>query len=153
MPSWTEEEAEQRARQAEATLRGEAAAELLRWFQKGDAVAWSDDLQSAERLRVSLAALTRLRTCTNDGRLCLEHAGPPAKAPAGCHPWFSLPGRRRAGTVVLFGHWSRLGLLQTPQAIGLDTGCLWGGALSAMRLEDRHLFQEPVAETDRISPD
>jgi bis(5'-nucleosyl)-tetraphosphatase (symmetrical) len=153
MPSWTEEHAEELARDVQETLRSERAWELLRWFQEGHPVVWSDDLKSVERLRVSLAVLTRLRTCTSDGRLCLEHAGPPAEAPAGCHPWFSLPGRRSAGTVVLFGHWSTLGLLQTPQAIGLDTGCLWGGALSAMRLEDRRIFQEPAAPADRISVD
>ncbi len=153
MPSWTEQEAEQMARRVEYALRGNEAAELLRWFQKDDAVVWRDDLKSVEHLRVSLAVLTRLRTCTGDGRLCLEYTGPPAEAPAGCHPWFSLPGRRSADTVVLFGHWSTLGLLQTPGAIGLDTGCLWGGTLSAMRLEDRYVFQEPAAEADRISLD
>jgi len=152
VPSWTEEQAEQLARILESALRGGAAAELLRRFETGHPVAWSDDLQPAEKLRVSLAALTRLRTCTSDGRLCLEHAGPPTAAPAGCHPWFSLPGRRSINTVVLFGHWSTLGLLQTPQAIGLDTGCVWGGVLSAIRLEDRQLFQEPAVEGDHISP-
>lgn len=152
LPCWTEELAAQAAQAVESALQGSEAAELLRWFQKGDAVVWNDNLQPAERLRVSLAALTRLRTCTRDGRLCLEYAGPPAEAPDDCHPWFSLPGRRSHDTVVLFGHWSRLGLLQTPHAIGLDTGCLWGGTLSAIRLEDRQIFQEPAVETDSISP-
>jgi bis(5'-nucleosyl)-tetraphosphatase (symmetrical) len=97
---------------------------------------WRDDLQGAERLRVVVNALTRLRFCGVDGVMDFDTKDSADAAPPGFMPWFEVPGRRSAGTPVAFGHWSTLGLLQGPGVLGLDTGCVWGGCLSAARLLD-----------------
>jgi bis(5'-nucleosyl)-tetraphosphatase (symmetrical) len=95
---------------------------------------WDDTLTGADRLRVIVNALTRLRFCTPEGVMDLKASGRPDQAPPGLLPWFDVPGRRSAGHVVAFGHWSTLGLLRRPDLIALDTGCVWGGCLSALRL-------------------
>lgn len=129
LPAWTVDEAEARAREVEALLAQGRLAELL------------GDSRPARSLRV----LTRLRTCRDDGRLC-DFDGAPEDAPDGCQPWFSSPKRRSTEVTVLFGHWSALGLHLGADAIGLDTGCVWGRTLTALRLEDRAVFSEPARE-------
>lgn len=94
------------------------------------------------KLRTVLDGLTRLRTCSKDGEMCLDYAGPPGDAPKGCRPWFELTSLPD-GVTVYFGHWASLGLYLGTNAIGLDSGCVWGRELTAMRLEDREIFQEP----------
>lgn len=111
------------------------------WGNQPD--AWRDDLRGWDRLRVIVNAMTRLRFCTPAGRMELGRKGPPGSAPPGTLPWFAAPGRASATHTVIFGHWSALGLHLEPNLAGLDTGCLWGGSLTALRLEDRHLFQVP----------
>src|SRR5690606_14407046 len=96
---------------------------------------WDDALVGADRLRVVVNALTRLRFCTPEGVMDLQASGRPDQAPAGLLPWFDVPGRRTAGACIAFGHWSTLGYLRRPDIIALDTGCVWGGCLSALRLE------------------
>lgn len=93
------------------------------------------------RLRRALEALTSLRMCTVDGVAC-DYSGPPATAPAGCLPWFEVPGRRSADTTVVCGHWAALGLRLQPGLVALDTGCVWGGALTAVRLDDGSIFSQ-----------
>jgi bis(5'-nucleosyl)-tetraphosphatase (symmetrical) len=87
-----------------------------------------------------------MRTLQEDGRMCPEFSGPPKDAPKGCVPWFAVPGRKSAGSLVIFGHWAALGLWVGEGVIGLDSGCAWGQALTALRLEDLKLFQEPAVE-------
>ncbi|MBF5007052.1 symmetrical bis(5'-nucleosyl)-tetraphosphatase [Diaphorobacter caeni] len=105
---------------------------------------WSDDLRGADRLRVIINALTRLRFCSCDGVMDFDSTESAATPPDGLMPWFDVPGRRTADTLVAFGHWSTLGLVNRPHLLALDTGCIWGGCLSAMRigtsLADRELF-------------
>jgi bis(5'-nucleosyl)-tetraphosphatase (symmetrical) len=96
---------------------------------------WSESLSGPDRLRFTVNCLTRLRLCTADGRLLLRHKGPLADAPAGALAWFRVPGRRSAGTRVLFGHWSALGYYDGDGVVSLDTGCVWGGQLTAVRLD------------------
>jgi bis(5'-nucleosyl)-tetraphosphatase (symmetrical) len=138
LPSWTEEEAERRARALEAALRDPG--------RRGELLAWpapervEPDL--AERRR-DLAAFSRLRALTRDERPC-RHTGPPEDAPAGCRPWFDWPHARRPSTTIVFGHWAALGLLVRPDAIALDTGAAWGGSLTAVRLEDRRIVSLEV---------
>jgi bis(5'-nucleosyl)-tetraphosphatase (symmetrical) len=124
LPGWSLEEAEALARKAEKRLRDERLRRMGR------------------RLQRAIDALTRLRTCTPAGEMCLEYTGPPEDAPPGCRPWFELAEIPDEVT-IFFGHWSSLGLYLGNNAIGLDTGCVWGGALTAMRVEDRKLFHEP----------
>jgi bis(5'-nucleosyl)-tetraphosphatase (symmetrical) len=104
---------------------------------------WSPALTGADRLRFTVNCLTRLRYCTAEGQLRPKLKGPPEQAPLDALPWFSVPGRAAAMERVVFGHWSALGLLRTPTALGLDTGCVWGGRLTAVRLEaDRRVAPE-----------
>jgi bis(5'-nucleosyl)-tetraphosphatase (symmetrical) len=96
---------------------------------------WSPGLTGPERLRFTVNCLTRLRFLTEDGRLLLSYKGPPDGAPSGARPWFRMPGRRSADTRILFGHWSALGFYESDGVVSLDTGCVWGGALTAVRLD------------------
>jgi len=96
---------------------------------------YSPTLAGADRLRFTVNCLTRLRLCSPDGRLLLEHKGPLSKAPPGALPWFRVPGRRTAHDRVVFGHWSALGYYDADGVLGLDTGCAWGGTLTARRLD------------------
>jgi bis(5'-nucleosyl)-tetraphosphatase (symmetrical) len=129
-PDWTIEDAERRARAVEACLRGGRLGDLL----SGRERALADDL----------SVLTRIRTLYPDGTLA-DYDGPPAGAPTGALPWFAHPRRSRDATIV-FGHWAALGLHMRDGVIGLDTGCVWGRALTAVRLEDRAIYCEPNAE-------
>lgn len=97
--------------------------------------AWSEDLQGEARQRVIINALTRLRFCSASGEMEFATKEGAGAAPEGYMPWFDVPGRLTADTVVAFGHWSTLGLINRPNLIALDTGCVWGGCLSAMRVD------------------
>jgi bis(5'-nucleosyl)-tetraphosphatase (symmetrical) len=141
-PEWSLDEAEALAWEAQEALRSRKRYSLLEWFEDSEPRRWSDSLDGPERLRLTVDVLTRIRTVKVTGDLCLEFAGPPDQAPEGCVPWFErseLP----AGSTVLFGHWAALGLHLGRNAIGLDTGCAWGRSLTALRLEDRQVFEEP----------
>jgi bis(5'-nucleosyl)-tetraphosphatase (symmetrical) len=98
--------------------------------------AWRDDLQGSERHRVIINALTRLRFCSPQGEMEFATKEGAGAAPEGYMPWFDVPGRLTADITVAFGHWSTLGLINRPNLIALDTGCVWGGCLSAMRVDD-----------------
>ena len=124
LPGWSLDEAESLARKAEKKLRDARLAPL------------------GKSMRTVVDAFTRLRTCNEAGDMCLEFAGPPEQAPKGYRPWFELADIP-AGATVVFGHWASLGLHLGTNTVGLDTGCVWGGALTALRLEDRQLFHEP----------
>lgn len=135
-PTWTVAIAEAEARRVEAALRADPAAFFSQMY--GDQPdQWSGELHGVERLRFTVNCLTRLRFCTAEGRLLPKLKGPPATAPADALPWFAVPGRAAAAERVVFGHWSALGLLRSPTALGLDTGCVWGGRLTAVRLDSR----------------
>lgn len=96
---------------------------------------WTPGLAGYDRLRFAVNCLTRLRYCTAEGRLLMKPKGPPHEAPAGALPWFRVPGRRSAGSRILFGHWSALGWHAADGVVSLDTGCVWGGRLTALRLD------------------
>lgn len=141
LPHWTPELAADLARDLEPVLRDPARRRLLLERSRGA----PQDPRWASR-RAALAAFTGLRTCTADGEPC-KFKGPPEDAPPGCSPWFEVPGRRSAGLTVVFGHWAAMGRRLAPAAIGLDSGCVWGGSLSAVRLEDRVVFEQRALET------
>lgn len=145
LPAWTLEEAQQLAREAEAALRGPKPRRFLE-AMAGAAPYWTDDLDPEDRSRVAIQALTRLRTTRKDGRSIEEFSGPPERAPEDCRPWFELWDSQAAEVTVVFGHWAALGLRIQPGFMALDTGCVWGGMLTAARLEDGEVFQEPLAD-------
>jgi len=146
LPQWTAARTLALAAEVEAVLRGADWAAFMHRMYGNQPDVWHDDLQGADRLRVIVNALTRLRFCSADGRMEFATKDRAADgAPPGYLPWFDVPGRRTAGDVVAFGHWSTLGRLARPDLIALDTGCVWGGCLSAARLgatpRERELIQ------------
>jgi bis(5'-nucleosyl)-tetraphosphatase (symmetrical) len=133
-PDWTLAEAESVAREVERALRDDAAGLLDSMY--GDAPdRWSASLAGEERLRFIVNCLTRLRFVDHKGRLVLSHKGTIGDAPKGAIPWFRHPERATRKDVLVFGHWSALGYLSEPGLLCLDTGCVWGGALTAQRLD------------------
>ena len=141
LPQWTVAQARAMAGEVEAKLVAPDWRELLANMWGSEPAAWRDDLTGWPRLRVIVNAMTRMRFCTRDGTMDFRGKGEVSKAPKGCLPWFDLPGRRSADSVLVTGHWSALGLKISPNLLAIDSGCLWGGALTAIRLEDRAVFQ------------
>jgi bis(5'-nucleosyl)-tetraphosphatase (symmetrical) len=146
-PAWTAAEVERLARDVEGRLRGEKAAKLLATVDEKTAERWREGLAGHERARLALAGLARLRTLDARHRMCPDFSGPPELAPRGCRPWFSVPGRRSAGATVICGHWAALGLYLKDGIAGLDTGCAWGGELTALRLDDWRVFRQPAVDS------
>ena len=144
LPQWDADQVLRLAAEVETVLRGPGLADFLATMYGNEPAKWDESLQGADRLRVIVNALTRLRFCTPEGRMDLKASGGPAAAPPGCLPWFELPARRTAGVPIAFGHWSTLGYLQRPDLLSLDTGCVWGGCLSAVRLASRGASQSLV---------
>ncbi len=139
-PCWGPDEAGRLARDAQGALASPERRRLLAAFDDPPA-RWADDLAPLERRAFVLAALTLIRMVGADGSPCLGFSGPPEDAPPGCVPWYDAPGRASAGATVVCGHWAALGLHRAPGVVALDSGCAWGGPLSAVRLEDGLLFQ------------
>lgn len=138
LPHWTPRRAEKLARSTEKKLRrGKMLASLL-----GPRPVGSKEAREARKV---LEVLTRIRTLGADGKLS-TYSGPPGDAPAGSVPWFSHPRRRQTKSEILFGHWAALGLHSEAGTYCLDSGCAWGGHLSALRLEDHQVFQQKVIE-------
>jgi len=134
-PQWDLATAQACAREVETALRGPEYARFLEQMYGDQPDRWSDTLAGWDRLRFITNCLTRMRYCDVEGRLDLDAKGSPGAQPAGLVPWFRVPGRRHAGLRVVFGHWSQLGLMLEEEVIALDTGCVWGGALTAARLD------------------
>ena len=136
-PQWTVKQAIKRAREVEQVLQSPDCVEFLRKMYGNEPLVWSDELQGMERLRVITNYLTRMRYCTKDGVLDLESKGAsPNLGEQKVSAWFSHPNRKAAKDKILFGHWASIeGHTDSPNAIGLDTGCVWGGALSLYQLE------------------
>jgi bis(5'-nucleosyl)-tetraphosphatase (symmetrical) len=150
-PGWSAVEAEERAGELEAALRGPDWRKFLAQMYGNEPLRWSPDLHGQERLRFIANTLTRTRYLHPDGSLEFQHKLGLHTAPANLTPWFDFPGRASTDVRILFGHWSTLGLLIREDVIALDTGCLWGGALTAFRLDDEQCFQ--VRCTARGMPD
>jgi len=146
LPQWSVGEAKALAQEVESALRGAGRRDFLAAMYGNRPDCWSEGLKGFDRLRVIVNAMTRMRLCTPGGRMEFSHKGEPANYPAGYLPWFDVPLRKSAASTVICGHWSALGLKVEHNLLGLDTGCLWGGALTAVRLEDRTIFQVSCAE-------
>ncbi|WIM04870.1 MAG: symmetrical bis(5'-nucleosyl)-tetraphosphatase [Candidatus Nitricoxidivorans perseverans] len=146
LPQWDVARAASLAEEAAAALACPGYRDFLAHMWGSEPLAWRDDLSGWDRLRVVINAMTRMRFVTADGKMELRaqgSKGPPERGPAGCLPWYDAPGRRSADHTLIFGHWSALGLKLGKNLLALDSGCLWGGSLTAVRLEDRRVFQLP----------
>ena len=149
-PQWSAAQTVALAAEVEAVLRGPGWIDFLAQMYGNEPDRWDDALTGVARLRCIVNVLTRMRLCAPDGRMDFKEKES-AGAPPGSSllPWFDLPGRRSVDATVVFGHWSALGLLLRPDVIGLDSGCVWGGHLTALCLDDHRLLQVDCPEYRR----
>jgi bis(5'-nucleosyl)-tetraphosphatase (symmetrical) len=140
LPQWSVEKALSLARELERALAAPHYREFLKNMYGSRPDEWDDSLAGWDRLRVIVNAMTRLRFCTAAGKM--EFRAKAAQPPAGYDAWYAF---RHEKKTIVCGHWSALGLKLTSKLAALDSGCVWGGSLSALRLEDRALFQVPCA--------
>lgn len=140
LPEWDVPTALDLAAEVEAALRAPDYKTFLADLYGNEPARWQAGLRGIERLRLTINVLTRMRMLSNDGALDFDYKGHPDEAPRDLTPWFELP-RASGSTAVVFGHWSALGLMLRDDLLALDSGCVWGRQLSAVRLEDRALFQ------------
>jgi bis(5'-nucleosyl)-tetraphosphatase (symmetrical) len=135
IPQWSVKEVLARAHEVEKALRGPRPEKFLAAMYGRKPNLWSNDLRSNDRLRFITNCLTRIRYRTANGRLDFDEKLAPKHAGRKLQPWFAAHNRKTSDTRIVFGHWSTLGLLDKPGLLGLDTGCVWGGALTAVRLD------------------
>lgn len=141
LPKWTVKKTLSLAGEVEHALRSDNWAKSLQKMYGDEPTHWKNGHTGAKRLRVIINALTRLRMCNPKGHMALSVKSSPKDRTDDLIPWFDMPDRQTKDVTVVFGHWSTLGLMNRPDAICLDTGCVWGGHLTAMRLQDRRLIQ------------
>ena len=135
LPAWTATKTIAYAAEVECLLQSADMRDFLAVMYGNAPARWSESLQGLDRIRVIVNALTRLRFCTTDGTMEFETKDSAQAAPAGYMPWFEVPGRKTAKVTMAFGHWSTLGWLGRTDVLAMDTGCVWGGCLSALRVE------------------
>jgi bis(5'-nucleosyl)-tetraphosphatase (symmetrical) len=138
VPQWDLADTLAAAAEVEDVLRGPALPDFLHSMYGNEPARWDPDLAGTARLRLTVNVLTRLRFCSASGEMDFKTKDGAGAAPEGFMPWFDVPGRRTADVPMAFGHWSTLGLLNRPQLLGLDTGCVWGGRLTAARIDGGH---------------
>jgi bis(5'-nucleosyl)-tetraphosphatase (symmetrical) len=152
LPQWDVATALVLSSEIEALLKSDDLADFLPHMYGNEPRQWRDDLQGSERLRCAINGFTRLRFCTPEGVMDFESKEGAGTHPEGCLPWFDVPSRRTQGTPVAFGHWSTLGLINRDDLLSLDTGCVWGGQLTAARLHPsgkRDIIQIPCAQAQK----
>jgi bis(5'-nucleosyl)-tetraphosphatase (symmetrical) len=134
LPSWDLAQSLSLAQEAQTVLRGPGLGGFLRVMYGNLPKAWDDRLAGHDRIRLIVNAFTRLRFCSADGEMEFNSTESAANAPEGFMPWFDVPGRKSVNTTIAFGHWSTLGWQDRANTFSLDTGCVWGGCLSALKL-------------------
>jgi len=143
LPQWTVARARELAAEVEAAMRGPRYRGLLASMYGDKPRRWRDDLEGFDRLRVVINAMTRLRVVDDEGHMVLSFKGEPGETHEGLAPWFDFPRRASRDHTVICGHWSALGLFVRHDVVCLDSGCVWGNSLSAIRLSDRSVFSVP----------
>ena len=141
------------AAEVEELLQSPALPDFLQTMYGDEPDRWSAGLTGYARAKFAINALTRLRFCDAKGRMDFKAKDGAETAPAGFMPWFDVPGRKTAGVPIAFGHWSTLGFLERPDLLSLDTGCVWGGKLTAVRIDDgqRELIQVDCEQAQKPS--
>jgi bis(5'-nucleosyl)-tetraphosphatase (symmetrical) len=149
LPQWSAQRTLEVGAEVQQVLSGPRWMDFVRVMYGNEPARWDEGLSGADRLRVIVNALTRLRFCTPDGTMDFRAKQGADSPPPGHLPWFDVPGRASDDVTVVFGHWSTLGLVMRPNLLALDTGCVWGGALTAVRLGDRGIAQVRCAAAMR----
>ena len=148
VPQWDLQQTTEVAQEAEAILKSDAFHDFLDVMYGNQPDQWSDDLEGHDRIRFIINCLTRLRYCSKSGRMDFKCKGAPGSEPKGIHPWFCIKNRKLKKEKILFGHWSTVSLGDIDDfgiynVYPLDTGCVWGGTLTAIRLEDETWYSVP----------
>jgi bis(5'-nucleosyl)-tetraphosphatase (symmetrical) len=141
LPQWSIDEAEKLAHEVETGLRSPSYKDVLHALYPSKHLQWSSGLTGATRLATIIKVLTRLRACSADGLMESSYSGPPDHIPTGFLPWFKIENLGRRDTTIICGHWASLGLYCEDNVLAIDSGCVWGRQLTAMRLEDQKVFQ------------
>lgn len=149
LPQWDVNQALAYAKEVETALQSDTYGDFLLNMYGNTPNAWQDDLTGYDRLRVITNVMTRMRVCTADGALDFSFKGGLVDVPKGFTPWFDLPNRASKNQAIIVGHWSALGLHQSNNVYALDTGCLWGGHLTAMCLETKQVTQVASKKKDK----
>lgn len=154
VPQWSRDDTLALAAEVETVLRGADLSDFLHEMYGNEPARWDPSLTGTARLRFTVNVLTRLRFCSADGEMDFKTKDGMGAAPAGFMPWFDVPGRRTVDVPVAFGHWSTLGLLDRPTLLGLDTGCIWGGRLTAARVDGtaRDIIQVDCEQAQKPGP-
>ncbi|WP_440223512.1 symmetrical bis(5'-nucleosyl)-tetraphosphatase [Dokdonella sp. MW10] len=150
-PRWDIEQAERVAREIETRLRADDYRRLLRQMFGNKPDTWSGKLRGIERLRAGINVLTRMRFCDVRGRIAFAEKGAPGTQRPGVYPWFEVPGQAKREMRIVCGHWSTLGLFAGLGVYAIDTGCVWGGALTALRLDEEKPYVVDI-KSDRPPP-
>jgi bis(5'-nucleosyl)-tetraphosphatase (symmetrical) len=143
LPQWTIDEAEKLAHEVEAGLQGPCYRDILRALYPSKHLQWSSSLTGPTRLATIMKVLTRLRACSPDGQMESSYNGHPDRIPRGYFPWFKGENQWSRDTTIVCGHWAALGLHCDKHVLAIDSGCVWGRQLTAVRLKDRAVFQVP----------
>lgn len=143
VPQWGVEQTLACAGEVEKVLRGPKSGKFFSRMNKNLVRRWREDRTGWKRRRLISNILTRMRFCDQNGKILFRASGPPASQRGSYKPWFKQKHRKTRKVMVVFGHWAALGLYMKKRVVCLDSGCVWGGRLSALRLEDRALFQVP----------
>ena len=143
LPQWTPDFAQALADECAEIISGKQWKTLGAKLYGDSPNKWGADLKQPGRFRVAVNALTRMRACTAAGEMIFPFAGKPNELPPNGMAWFDAPEKMWGECRVIFGHWSALGFVSRPNLLALDTGCFWGGTLTAVRLEDGEIFSVP----------
>ena len=143
VPQWTLEQTLACSAEVEHALRSKKSGKFFSRMNKNLVRRWREDRSGWKRRRLISNILTRLRFCDSNGKILSSASGPPGSQPTPYRPWFKHKNRQTRKITIAFGHWAALGLHLKKHLLCLDSGCVWGGRLSALRLEDRQLFQVP----------
>ncbi|UXI67445.1 symmetrical bis(5'-nucleosyl)-tetraphosphatase [Tahibacter amnicola] len=146
-PRWTLAQAQRAAREVERQLRGPDHARLMRSMFGNKPAVWSGRLKGIERMRASINVLTRLRYCDVRGRIAFGEKGAPGTQQPGLYPWYEVPGMVKRETRIVCGHWSALGRFSGLGIYAIDTGCVWGGSLTALRLDAEEPYFVSIKST------
>jgi len=149
VPQWSAAEVLEYAGEVERALQADPQP-LFDAMYGNKPDCWSADLEGGDRLRFIINVLTRLRFCRPDGQIDLKMKGAPGSQEAGWMPWFEVPTRRSRNVRLVTGHWSTLGLVDRADLLALDTGCVWGGALSAASLDGAERWSQPCATKGKM---
>ncbi len=143
-PVWDLKQASSLAQELEQTLRGDDFLHFLQHMYGNEPEHWNPTLVGVDRLRIVCNYFTRMRFCTKDGHLVHGYKGTLKNAPPHLYPWYEVPNRPEIEADIVFGHWAALeGKCPNPHIYAIDTGCLWGGSLTALRLQDKQRFSVP----------